>query len=214
MPLDNPLPTILREWLRTALLDVHVGTVAKIVKFDDAANTVDAQPVTKNRIPSQTEGTVAEDPVVIQDIPIVWPCSNNCYIKWPLQAGAHVMLVFNEHSIEGWRDTGQVSEPGDFSRHDLSYPVAIPGIRPDVGFPVAQIPTAGSAMVLEAPEIKLGEGATSLVALQSQLEALKAAITSAASTETSASGLGGMAALLAALATWPTVGGATKVSAE
>lgn len=166
-----PLQSVLAEFMRAALGEVHVAIPAKVVAFDDSANTVDVEPVTKRRVRSDSEGTVAEKMPVIQDVKIAWPCSNNCYIKWPIPVGSFVQLLFNDRSTEVWRDTSQSnSEPGDLAEHDMSYPTAIPGLRPDVfGLLGQDIPAVGSAMVLEAPEVKIGEGATDYGALATKV---------------------------------------------
>jgi hypothetical protein len=157
----EPTPqAVIRAAIDSALLELHTAIPARVEKFDDAANTVDALPVVKRRVPSRSEGTIAEKLPTIYDVPVAWPGSGSVWAKWQIPKGSTVLLIFNEACIAQWRDTGQVSEPGDLARHDLSYPYALPIRGPTEG------PGAVDAtLTVEAPEIKLGASAEELVAL-------------------------------------------------
>lgn len=153
---------LLSEAMDARLLDVHTAIPAVVDRFDDGENTVDATPAVKHVVPALDGGIRSEKMPTINDIPIAWPGSKTCYIKWQIPVGSTVLLIFNEACIAQFRDTGQVSEPGDLARHDLSYPYAIPIRGPKEG-PAA----VGATFVVEGPEIKLGGAAEELVALAS-----------------------------------------------
>src|SRR5690606_32376085 len=42
-----------------------------------------------------------------------------------INPGNHVWVMFSEAAMAQWRTTGQISEPADLRRHDLSYACAI-----------------------------------------------------------------------------------------
>ncbi len=152
----------------------------------------------------------------LEDVPVVWPGGAAGHLHVPLTAGDSVLVVFSDEDPSKWLTSGSVSAPAVLARHGL-HAVAIPGLRhAGAAFPV----TGGHVTLAATSELHLGsDTATAFVALatlvDAQLAALKAAITSAAATETTNLGLGGTAALATALAAWPLGAGtaATKVKA-
>jgi hypothetical protein len=64
-----------------------------------------------------------------------------------MAAGDHVALLFSEWSYSQWRETGEVSKPGDLTRHDLSYPFAIPSIRTSS----SPLPNPGNSALVTVP---------------------------------------------------------------
>lgn len=156
---------IIREALDSRLLDVHVALPARVESYDPATLTVEVLPMVRRAI-LDTENKIAhEDIPKIPNVPVLFPNSTAFSATWPLQKGDFVLLVFNEAAIGQWRETGDISNPGDIRRHDLSYPVAIPGIKPKTG----TTPTAPDAAVVEvgapATHVTFGAGASEFVSL-------------------------------------------------
>ncbi len=131
---------------------------------------------------------VFEEVSPLADVPVAWPGA------W--SAGDSCLLVFCEESFAKWFATGSVEPPEVLRRHGL-HAVCIPLVA-----------RAGQAVEFVALA-NLVTGA---------LNALRTAITSAAGTESGASGLGGMTALDTALTAqvppWPPAVAAEKVKAR
>ena len=91
----------------------------------------------------------------IPNVPVVWPRGGGgYYLHFPLRnwdpilkEGDYVMLLFAELAMAHWRVTGQLSPPGDLSRHDWSYPVAFPGIAPDAE-PLQDVPADEAVLIV------------------------------------------------------------------
>jgi len=70
------------------------------------------------------------DMPVSQDTPVMFPSTNNSIISYPINKGDTVLLVYSQRSIDVWlasKDTRTVN-PDDFSLHDASDAIAIPGL--------------------------------------------------------------------------------------
>jgi len=167
---EPTLAEIIRSALDARLLDVNVSCVARVEKFTPGPPgppVVDAMPVIRRAL-LDTEGTITHEELpVIPNIPVIYPRgSGDVYaITWPLAKGDHVMLLFSSQAFSQWRETGDISDPGDLRLHSLGNPVAIPGI----GAKDTILPLDSSAMVVKAPEVKVGAAATEFVVLADKL---------------------------------------------
>ena len=146
--------------------DIWTAIPGKIqTYYPGAAPSADVIPGVKRPLPREDDmGTSFEDLPVIPNVPILFPRGKGgkVAITWPLEPGDGVLLVITTVAFARWRDTGEVSEPGDLRLHALGNAVAIPGLAPDVE-DLSQ--SLDAALVIEAPEIKIGKGATELAAL-------------------------------------------------
>lgn len=179
MGAEPTLAEIIREAIASHMLDLHVAMPAEVVSFDRATGTCEVKPKIRRAI-HDTAGEVQHEELPnIPNVPVHYPRSAVFSMTWDLVEGDHVLLVFNSSAIGNWRETGDLSNPGDLRRHDLSYPVAFAGIAPkgDV------LPSAADAAVLEveAPytHVQVGAAATDFVAMnQKVLDELTALHTS------------------------------------
>lgn len=213
------LAEVISSAIESRLLDVHVSVPGRIQSYDSARQVADVLPMIRRAIDSEEGRTVHEQLPVIPNVPVGWPRGGGYGLQFPISKGDHVWLVFSESSYAQWRATGDLSDPGDLRRHDISYPVALPCISPDS----QTLPSAAHALLSVPGGGKLvvsAGGETDAVALAglvgSVLSALKGAIDSAASTEAGNAGLGGMTALKAALQgiNWPGDVAASTLEAE
>lgn len=129
MSLAPSEPELLRNVIASYLSDVHTSIPGRIVKYDAATQTADVEIVVQRAEVAESGATVHETCPVIPNVPIGWPSGGGYSLQFPLAVGDGVWLVFSEASIANWRETGDVSPPGDLERHDISYPVALPCAR-------------------------------------------------------------------------------------
>ena len=148
MPGTPSFAEALSEVIEARLLDLHTALPGRIKSYDPATQTAEVIPAVKRAIIGDA-GKVIEDLPIIPNVPIAWPRGGCCYIHFPLREGDHVLLVFSEAATGLWRETGQTSEPGDLARHDLSYPVAIPGVAPNAGA-FEDAPTDQAVLIIES----------------------------------------------------------------
>lgn len=219
METSPTLAEVIRGAIESRLLDVHTSIPGKVVTYDPTTQTADVQPTVRRAL-SLEDGVEHEDLPIIPNVPVGWMRGGGFGFQFPLVPGDHVWLVFSEAATGAWRESGDLSDPVDHARHDLSYPIALPVCAPDSG----ALPAALGALVslLSVPAggtLYLGgQGPTAdYVALAGKVEAALAALKAAISGAPVTAGDGGAAfkaAIVAALSSWPAPTGAVKVKGE
>jgi hypothetical protein len=121
---------LLREVIESRLADVHTSIPGRIVKYDAATQTADVEIVIQRAEQSESGTIVHETFPVIPNVPVGWQSGGGYSFQFPLAVGDGVWLLFSEAAIANWRETGDVSPPGDLDRFDISYPIALPCARP------------------------------------------------------------------------------------
>jgi hypothetical protein len=157
----------------------------RVKTYYAATQTADVVPVVQRPIGMEDGSYELEELPVIPNVLIGWPSGAGYSLVFPLEPGDHVWLIFNEVAIAQWRESGVVSEPGDLSRHDLSYPWAYPGARPvskvlldapASGEAVLVVPPGGSFRV-STPLAPLADFVAMKLKVETELAAIAAAIT-------------------------------------
>lgn len=138
MPIEPTEAEVIAAAIESRLLDLHTSIPGKVVGFDAASQSVDVQPVVKRAIATYDGELTHEELPIIHNVPVAFPSGGGYVLRLPIRAGDHVWLIFSEAATAQWRTTGQVSEPGDLRRHDLSYACAVP-------VPFATLPEAAAA---------------------------------------------------------------------
>jgi hypothetical protein len=119
--------------IESRLLDLHTSMPAKVVVYNPLTQTVDAQPMIRRAI-EKKDGSIAHEAIpVVMNVPVMWLRGGGFSMRFPLDTGDTVWLQFSEAATAQWRSTGQLSNPGDLRRFDLSYACAIPA-----GYPSTQ----------------------------------------------------------------------------
>lgn len=190
MSLEPSLSEVIRDAIEARLLDVHTSIPGRVVKYDAAKQVADVLPVVKRPLTLADGTTIHEDLPVIPNVPVVWLGGGAYALHFPLAKDDCVQLVFSESAIANWRETGEVTEPGDLTLHDLSYPVAIPRIAPAAN-PIADAPASGEGVIIVGAggvmRISTAHGVADFVAhakdtvdalkgIQSQIEAIQTAL--------------------------------------
>jgi hypothetical protein len=198
---EPTLAEIIRLAIASKLLDVHSAEVARVESYNAATQTIDALPMVRRAIVDSDGDVQHEELPKIPNVPVLFPRSGAFSLTWPLAPGDFVLLVFCSSACGNWRETGDVSDPGDLRRHDLSYSFAVPGIGPNS----ATLPTMATAALFEvsspATHVQVGAGSAQFVALSNLVESLVGALAAAILNATPTGGDGGAAVLAAAKAT-------------
>jgi hypothetical protein len=167
---EPTLAEIVRRALDSKLLDLHVALPCRVESYDAATQTIEALPMVRRAIEDVDGDTQHEDLPTLPNVPVLFPRSAAFSASWPLAAGDFVLVVFCSSAIGNWRESGDISNPGDLRRHDLSHAVAIPGIAAKG----STIPTSSTAAVLEvnapATHVTVGAGASEFVALSNLVD--------------------------------------------
>ena len=170
MGTEPTLPEIIRRALDSRLLDVHVALPCKVLVFTPGTPpTVEVLPMVRRAIEDDDGGIQHEELPPIPNVPVLFPNSAMFSAAWYLVPGDFVLVIFCSSAIGNWRESGDISDPGDLRRHDLSHAVAIPGMLPKGG----SIPMSSTEVVLEvnapATHIAVGAAATEFIVLADKL---------------------------------------------
>lgn len=112
---------IFRDSVNAMLCNLHTCLPGIVVSYDPATNKATIQPALNKNF---TSGEVPMP--ILESVPIMFPQN----IKFPVNEGDYVLLLFVERSIDLWLSVGGQVTPTDPRKFDLSDAIAIPGLVP------------------------------------------------------------------------------------
>ena len=119
---DGGLAALIRLIARMEISGARVSIPARVVAYDPAAQTVDADPDILKPGGQPLPRVFA--------CPVQMPTGAGLGVALPLAAGDPVLLVFSDRSLEEWLTSGKRGAPSDPRTHHLTDAIAIPGVRP------------------------------------------------------------------------------------
>lgn len=130
-------PVSLAETIQTgieaSISELNVARPGKVTAYDPITNTAVVKPMVKNAIYSvEDDERSYEELPEIPFVPVIWPRAGSYVVTMPLSVGDTVLLVFCDASMAEWLETGTLGEPRDARRHSIGWPVAFPGLCPEV----------------------------------------------------------------------------------
>lgn len=120
---------VMQRLLDDFAADLHTACPGKVESYDPATQTAVVKPMIK-RVSREglDQERVADDLPSLPAVPVAWPRGGGYFMTFPLAAGDSGLLVFSQRPMGSWRDSGQVSDPGDEGTHGLSG-VFYPGVE-------------------------------------------------------------------------------------
>lgn len=110
------------------MFSTHVALPAVVQEVDRQAQTVSAQPTIRERIvQSDSQIQYVNYPLLI-NVPIVFPQVSGFRVTLPVTKGDECLVVFSDLAIDNWWQYGNVQNPVEQRRHDLSDGFAIFGV--------------------------------------------------------------------------------------
>jgi len=149
MPIEPTLAELLETAHRSFMLDLHVCLPAVTRAYTSETQRGDFLPVVNGSVQDSDGANTYEARPVIQNVPVRWERAGGYYSHSPLAVGDHGWLIFSEDCYAVWRTTGEISAPGDLTRHSLSYPFFLPGAWPDDD-PLPDAPTGHAVSIVPA----------------------------------------------------------------
>jgi len=123
---------VLRVALEYALSDVHTALPGRIEVWDPATQKADVKPLIQRLVATESGEELVEELPILPQVPVVFPRTTGAFITFPVAAGDHVLLLFNERSIDKFMaGEGEDTDPDEYRMHDLSDAVALLGFYPD-----------------------------------------------------------------------------------
>lgn len=135
--------------LRGERMDIHTAMPGIVAAYYPATQLADIQPALKQPLFDDTgmRITPGRELPILPKVPVIWPRAGGHMFTMPMVPGDFVWISFAEGGTGEYRLTGQVSEPFDTSRHQISYPVCTPGACPDtVALPDASVQASGTSV--------------------------------------------------------------------
>ena len=132
---DKSRSPSLEEVLNTAIeyhtADIWTALPGSIDSYDPIDQKADIKPLITSLSETAEGDELAENLPVLPNVPIIFPRGGEFFLSFPLKPGDHVLLIFNSRSIDKFvTGDGEVTNPDDYLRHDLSSAVAYAGFYP------------------------------------------------------------------------------------
>lgn len=101
--------------------DIHTALPGQVVSFNAEKGTATVKPIGK---------FITSDNIVlaypdIAEVPVVFPCSVNAGIAFPVMPGDNCLLIISEVELDEWRNGAEAEGSLKF---DLTNAIAIPGL--------------------------------------------------------------------------------------
>lgn len=108
--------------------NIHVAIPAVVQSYDPSKQTIEAQPTIRERtITEKNEIQYVQYPLLI-NVPVMFPQVGNLIMTFPINQGDECLILFSDLSIDNWWLNGNVQNPVEQRRHDLSDGIAIFGL--------------------------------------------------------------------------------------
>lgn len=160
---QDPSPAeVMRLAIDNRLLDVHTALPGRVKSYDPDTQCADIQAMVMRCVTKRDGSKILEELPIIPNVPVGWIRGGGYWMQFPLNVGDFVILLFSEAAMAQWRESGELSEPGDIRRHDLSYPWALPCCGPNKD---ALEALDGDEAAIDGPtKIRIGGAATAALA--------------------------------------------------
>ena len=107
----------------------HVALPAIVQSFNAQAQTVDVQPTIRERVILEDNSISYQQYPLLINVPILYPQAGDYSITFPIKRGDECLVIFSDISIDNWWLYGNVQNPIEQRRHDLSDGIAIFGLK-------------------------------------------------------------------------------------
>ncbi len=208
--IDTPTTAdVIQFFLDDDRAQLFVAVPGKVQSYDAAKQTVVVTPMTKVVSRNADDERIVDTLTALPEIPVEWPRGGGYFLTMPLEEGDEGLIIFTDTDLGAWRDSGQVSDPGDERRHGLGGAVFRPGLSSvaraltgaATGHLVLGKEGGAAAIHLDGSTVQLGAAGGNFVALANLVTAQLADLKSAINGWTPVANDGG-AALKVALTTW------------
>lgn len=116
-----------REKLRSdVMFNLRCCIPCIIQSYDPEKGTVECQPAVREKIINQNEENEYRNLPLLLNVPVVFPSNSEYAVTFLLKKGDECLVLFSDLSIDNFWQKGNVQNPIEDRRHDLSDGIAIP----------------------------------------------------------------------------------------
>ena len=141
-----------------------------VQSYDPEKGTVECQPAIREKIINQNEEIEYRNLPLLLNVPVVFPSNSKYAVTFPLEKGDECLVLFSDLSIDNFWEKGNVQNPIEDRRHDLSDGIAIPcnmsltkERRTDDGLLLS---SSGASILISGSEITFRVGTRSITFTQ------------------------------------------------
>lgn len=122
------LDETIRRVIENQFLHFHTAMPAVITHYESKNQKAFVKPLIKQ---TYYNGKVIEMPIIV-NVPVIFPHNSKAGMKFPLNSGDTVLVIFSESCLERWlsASSNEEVENGYDRRFDLSDAIAIPCLYP------------------------------------------------------------------------------------
>lgn len=114
---------------RNIMFNTHVCLPAIVQNYDPEKRIVDVQPTIRERYVGENGAIQYVAYPLLINVPVVFPSAGDYIISLPISKGDECLVIFSDLAIDNWWLYGNVQNPVEQRRHDLSDGMAIFGIK-------------------------------------------------------------------------------------
>lgn len=122
--MESNLTTLLNAFKEVVFSNLNCHKVGKIVSFDAANQTAQAEMLVQKSI----NGQIIEYPVLV-DCPVFVMSGGNACITMPVTAGDSCLVMFNDDDMDNWFATGSKQEANTNRHHSFTDALIMVGYR-------------------------------------------------------------------------------------
>ena len=142
-----------------------------VQSYNSENETVECQPAIREELLNEDNTTKLVNLPLLINVPVAFPHTGSYGFKFPIQKGDEVLVIFQDLAIDNFWLKGNVQNPVENRRHDLSDGIAIPT---SLSLPSKEI-TSITQIVATSSDLtfKTPSGSTSINTLLSEIQSLK-----------------------------------------
>lgn len=164
---DYTLAGVITHAVDRRLANVHTCIPAKVTRYDETLQQVDAQPLVKAVYRNEQGEQLVESLPLVVNVPVMFPGAGKYRITFPVEVDTTVLLLFTEASLDKWLAQGGEVDPLDGRRFHLSDGIALLGLH-DFAHALASAPLdrmtigddTGLQIHIDGSKVKLGSNVT------------------------------------------------------
>ena len=139
--------------IQEALFRMRCCIPAIVQSYNAAYNTIECQPTIREKVYLPDGNSRYVNLPLLINVPLIFPGTSQYTLKFPINKGDEVLVFFSDLSLDNFWEKGNVQNPIEQRRHDLSDGLAIPAsisIPSNQAIKVTQIEFTNSDIIFKA----------------------------------------------------------------